>query len=92
MVPTLEELEVLHSVQCVGDGYICCRRGVEKLLELIGDENAAEEVKEAAVAAIGFASDPAPRSWRSDLTRGTNYLARTTTLTNAESPGVLDMR
>jgi len=73
-------------------GYLGDRRGVEKLLELIGDEDAADEVKEAAVTAIGFASDPAPLSWRSHLTRGTNYLARTTTLTNAESPGVLDMR
>lgn len=90
----LEETESLETRVAAARtlGYLGDRRGVEKLLELIGDENAAEEVKEAAVAAIGFASDPAPRSWRSDLTRGTNYLARTTTLTNAESPGVLDMR
>jgi len=73
-------------------GYLGDRRGVEQLLGLIGDEKAPDEVKEAAVAAIGFASDPAPMPWRIRLANGANYLAQTETLTNAERPGVLDMR
>lgn len=73
-------------------GYLGDRRGVDALLELIADEKTGDEVKEAAVIAIGFASDPAPQSWRTRFNHGVNYLAQTPSLTGSESAGVLDMQ
>ena len=51
-------------------GYLAERRGVDALLEVIADGNAPDAAKEAAVAALGFASDPAPLPWRTGLTSG----------------------
>ncbi|MEM1448359.1 MAG: HEAT repeat domain-containing protein [Planctomycetota bacterium] len=75
-------------------GFIGDERGVDALCEVVVDANDEYSLaaREAAVVALGFCGDRSSRSWRTALTLGANYVARTKTLTSGEGTGVLDLR
>lgn len=75
-------------------GYIGDKRGVEALCQIVldVDDEHSVAVREAAIVALGFCGDRTSRPWRTALTMGTNYVAKTKTLTSGEGTGVLDLK
>lgn len=75
-------------------GFIGDKRGVEAIakIALDADSDFTAAAREAAVVALGFVGDRTSRSWRTALTLGANYRARTATLTTGEGAGVLDLK
>lgn len=87
---TEEEAEKVAAITALG--YIGDSRSVELLAKYVVDESADNPIREAAMVALGFVGDRTPRPWRTALTLGANYRARTATLTTGEGEGVLDLK
>lgn len=87
-----EEAEIVAAVTALG--YLGDRRAVEAVSKLVVDEEgkASDAVREAAMVALGFIGDRSPKPWRTALTLGANYRARTLSLTTGEGDGVLDLK
>lgn len=87
-----EEAEKVAVITALG--YIGDKRGVDVLGEFVADAKSSFEdpIREAAIVALGYVGDRMPRPWRTKLTLGSNYRARTATLTTGEGEGVLDLK
>lgn len=70
-------------------GYIGDVRSIETLATIGLDEEAENEVREAAVLALGLAAEHS-LPWRALFANGTNYLAQSAVLSSPEKTGVLD--
>ncbi len=86
------EAEIVAAVTALG--FIGDKRGVEAIgrIALDKDTEYTAAAREAAVVALGFVGDRTSKNWRTALTLGANYRARTATLTTGEGAGVLDLR
>ncbi|MEM9381507.1 MAG: HEAT repeat domain-containing protein [Planctomycetota bacterium] len=89
-----DPLEATQVAAIAALGFIGDERGVDALCEVCvdADDEYSLAAREAAVVALGFCGDRTSRSWRTALTLGANYVARTRTLTSGEGTGVLDLR
>ncbi len=90
----MERYEATQIAAVSALGFIGDKRGVEALCQIVldVDDEHSVAVREAAIVALGFCGDRTSRPWRTALTMGANYIAKTKTLTSGEGTGVLDLK
>lgn len=74
-----------------GLGAIGDARSIEPLVAMLGDREITPRARAFAAVALGIVADKESRPWNAKLAVGINYRANTTTLTDGQGAGVLEI-
>ncbi|MCP3919110.1 MAG: hypothetical protein GY711_26505 [bacterium] len=80
------QASIAYGLGAIGDS-----RSVAPLIEMLEDETITPRARAFAAVSLGIVADKEPRPWNAKLAAGINYRARTATLTDQASAGILDI-
>lgn len=81
----------LQASLAEGLGAVGDVRGIDPLLELLGDETRSARARAFAAVALGLICDSRHRPWNSALAEGIDYRANVPTLTDGNGAGILEI-